>query len=96
MLTEQVKSEHLASKNWGPILANMYLENGCIRLIGSFLDDEKDKTYPGPDMIIAEVPEELMTIVKESPGRYHTFPQWQKYIRQLWLIVKDNPWFGYI
>ncbi len=96
MSEEMKKSEHLASKNWGPILANLYLEGKSIRVIGTYLDEDEDKTYPGPDYIIAEVPAELMEIVKEHPNRFLTSPKWQKYIRPLWLIVRDNPWFGYV
>lgn len=95
MKSEEVKSELIATKTWGPIIASLYRENENIRVIGTFFDDEKDVTYPGPNYIIAKVTEELMEDVKESPERYHNLPKWQKYIRQLWPIVKDNPWFGY-
>lgn len=87
----------VASKNWGPILANLYLENGtAIRLIGTYIDEEKDTSYPGPDYIIAELPDEIKELIKEHPNRYQFTAKWQKFLRELWPVVKDNPWFRYI
>lgn len=92
-----ISSEFIASKNWGPILANLYLEDKSrIRLTGTYIDEEKDKSYPGPDIIISDLPGEIKELLETHPQRYQATAKWQKFLRGLWLIVKDNPWFGYI
>ncbi len=97
MKEDIISTELIASKTWGPILANLYLEDAKrIRLTGTYIDEEKDRSYPGPDYIISDLPGELKQILAEHPGRYLVTAKWQQFIRNLWQIVKDNPWFGYV
>ncbi|MCM1323898.1 MAG: hypothetical protein NC218_07040 [Acetobacter sp.] len=85
----------ISEKKWGPIFAALYLmEDNNIVVSGTF-QDEDEKNYPGPCYEISEIPEELLAIKEERPGRYLHSPKWRAYIASIWEIVQDNPWFRY-
>lgn len=86
----------ISQKKMGPISASLYLtDEDEVTVDGIFHDDEKEMDYPGPHYQIAIVPPELVKIKNEQPQRYLHTVKWRDFIRGLWKVVQDNPWFRY-
>lgn len=86
----------LSEKKWGPIIASLYVTNeNTITVNGVFHDEEKHMDYPGPNYEVGKIPQDLIAIKTDTPHMYVHTKKWQTYIRGLWKIVQDNPWFRY-
>ena len=86
----------ISEKKWGPINAALYLtDRNTIIVKGVFFDEERNKEYPGPNYEVAQLAPELIDIKNDQPQRYLRTAKWRRFIRELWKIVEDNPWFRY-
>lgn len=86
----------ISQKNWGPFYASLYVtDENTIIVSGVFYDEETKTHHQGPEYKIADIKEDLAKIRQEHPHRYLYTPKWCNYIRELWEIVNDDPWFRY-
>jgi len=93
MMTELSISE----KTWGPITAALYVtDRNQVIVSGSYHDEESKRDYPGPTYEIMFVPQELVNLKQAHPYCYIHSAKWQNFIRDLWKIVQDDPWFRYV
>ncbi len=87
----------ISEKTWGPITAALYVtDRNTIIVHGSYHDEDINRDYQGPTYEIAVIPQELASLKQERPHRYIHSAGWQCFIRGLWKIVQDNPWFRYV
>lgn len=86
----------VSEKKWGPIHAALYVtDENTIIVKGTFHDEDRDKIYPGPEYVVAEVSKELVGIKAEHPHRYLRACKWRSFLNDVWQMVEDNPWFRY-
>lgn len=87
----------ISERKWGPIIATLYVtDQNTVIVRGLYHDEENNRFYTGPTCEIGKVPPELANIREASPYCFVHNTGWQRFIRDLWKIVQDNPWYYYV